>query len=121
GNGALVLEAAPVAHRLALVVHAERLEGAVALVVDEDVARDQRAEALVGGAEREVVVLEVADAEALVEAADPVDHRAADEDAEADDAQNLLRLAGMGLAPAGGERVEPVEPAVRHLRHKLRA
>ena len=68
-------------------------------MVDERVERDARAEARGLDAQAEVVVLEVAGAEALLEAADALERVAAGEQAEADDARH-----GRGLAAVARPR-----------------
>ena len=94
-----LLEHRPVADHRARPVDLGGGERAAALVVDERVERDPRAEAGGLDAQAEVVVLEVAGAEALLEAADAVERVAPGEQAEADDARD-----GRGLAAAARPR-----------------
>ena len=91
------------------------------IVVDERVERDARAEPERGGTQREVVVLEVAGAEALVETADGVDDLAPQEHAEADDAHGLGGLPRERIG--AGRRVgrELLGRVVDRVGHLLRA
>ena len=66
-----------------------------------------RAEARGLDAQAEVVVLEVAGAEALLEPADAVERVAAREQAEADDARHRRGRAAVRGRALGGEGVEP--------------
>src|SRR5207244_12543028 len=84
-------------------VDAQGGERARAEMVDIDVLRHQQAVARPKSPHRQVVVLEEAGAEALVEAAQAVEYLAAGQQAEARQPFHRQRLAGELPRPPGGE------------------
>ena len=82
-------------------------KGLTAEVVEEGVGGDQQSIPGCGGAAAEVVILEAADAESLVEKPNPWDDLAADEEGEADQPVRREVAAVVDLAVLPGETVEP--------------
>ena len=102
-------EPGEVLFELSAAVDPQRGERPAAEVVDEHVECQQQMKAGLASADAQVVVVEEAQAEALVEAADAVEDLAADQQAEAGEPLDADRPAGEFAAPPRGERFQPVQ------------
>src|SRR5438876_894517 len=96
-------------------IDAQPGEGAAAEVVDIHAQGHRQLVPRLSCPHAQVVVLEIPQAEALVQAAELLEHVAAQQQAEAQQPLRLESTAALFLPPAGGKGVEPWQAVVTRL------